>query len=204
VLPTLAIVLLPATALAELPPPAPTDGKARTAGRFEDGPWHTEVLLGFGTLVGSAGIAIGYNVDERVELGAGVGTNFLGPIGGPYARFRPLMGITRGGRLHAMSLDTGISMGRYEDVFDGVFDSMSHRPPEEDPDYESDYAMWAQIELSWETWSVGGFTLRIGNGAAILLNPEALDCDVDPEFQSNCDKGGRMVPVYTIGLGHVF
>ncbi len=172
--------------------------------RFSDRPLHLEARAGFGTLVGLLGATAGYNVHDRIELGAGGGVNIWGPMGGAYVRLRPVGGPRPNGRLHAFSIDLGVSAGPWRDAFAGWFPAMGHGDPDDYERYHSDLAVWLQGELSWETWSVSGFTLRLGAGYATMLNRSDIVCYNAARPDESCGASGAVttVGVFTVALGY--
>jgi hypothetical protein len=174
---------------------------------FADDPLHAEALLGLGTLVGFGGAVLGYDVHDRIELGAGIGANHRGLIGGPYVRVRPIAGVNRrSDRLHALALDAGLSVGPYEDLMNQGVLLPSVGGGEELPKgrYISDSAYWLHLEPSWETRSTTGFTLRLGLGFAKLLNPGSIRCVSPPSHEPCSGDAATLIPVVSVGLGQAF
>src|SRR6185436_17859549 len=101
------------------------------------------------------------------------GVGLGGLAGGGYARFRPVRGVTSGGRLHALTGEVGYSLSKFRSSPD-LFSAMGH-----DSRYEertAELAHFAQLDMGWETRSTSGFTLRIAIGLAFMLNPGSMKC----------------------------
>lgn len=171
---------------------------------FSDAPVHLMAMVGFGTLTGFVGLTTGYNVHHRLELGAGVGFNAQGMMGGPYARIRPFAVARQKSRtLHAVAIDLGLSMGgyAYRQSFAGA--ALAHSPANEHPYYHSDFAMFLQSEVSWEMVKLGGFSMRAGAGVTTLLNPGNISCD-EPTSEypiDACEDPPGLFPVMLFQVG---
>jgi hypothetical protein len=168
--------------------------------RFDDRPFSVAAVLGLGTLVGEAGVTLGYELDDRVAIGAGIGANLMGWMGGPYVRFRPVVGMTsKARRLYAFSIDTGVSIGPYVDAAGGLASSGGMVEPEPRR-LGHDTVAWLQLEPSWETQSASGMTIRTGIGWSVLLTPEAVGCE-GPSDGESCGDPTPLVGVATFAIG---
>jgi hypothetical protein len=157
--------------------------------RFGQTPLHAEARFGFGTLVGFAGGTLGYNLHDRLEVGAGAGWASGGLALAAYARGRPIRGMGRGS-LHALTVELGYSTSAYDE-----FEPFAERQ------VLSDRAHWFQFDLGWETQAPGGFSFRLAAGLATLLNPSGLYCENGEGEREECSPGARCLPTFTIGLG---
>ncbi len=174
--------------------------------RFDDDPGHVAVVGGFGTFVGLLGVAAGYNFDHRIELGAGIGLNAWGAIGGPYVRLRPVAGTRRKTHsLHALSFDVALSAGEYHYRGSLLSGAMGHTSTDDLPSYDSDLALWLHVEPSWEVVNDGNFALRLGAGLATLLNPSSVRCTpAETDMAAPCGSVNTVLPVVVVGVGPVF
>jgi hypothetical protein len=169
--------------------------------RFDDRPVTFGAVIGFGTLVGEAGITVGYELDDRLAVGAGIGSNFEGWMGGPYLRMRPVVGMERTGRrLHAFSVDVGLSIGPYDDSFSIPTSGIHQDLDEPSRQLGHDTVAWLQLEPSWETKSASGTTVRLGTGWAVLLTPEAVGCE-GPLEGDPCGDPTPVTAVVTFSMG---
>jgi hypothetical protein len=178
----------------------PVDAERR---RFDDRPFSFAAVVGLGTLVGEAGFTLGYELDDRVAIGAGIGTNLMGWMGGPYVRFRPVVGMTRKARrLYAFSIDTGLSIGPYVNAAVGLASSGGlHEYGAPEPQrLGHDTVAWLQLEPSWETQSASGMTIRTGVGWSVLLTPDAVACE-GPLDGDPCGPPVPVVGVVTFAIG---
>jgi len=174
---------------------------------FADRPVHLMPMVGFGTLVGFFGLTLGYNVHDRVELGAGIGLNAVGAMGGPYVRFRPVTVTRQKSRtLHAFALDVGLSAGGYSFRQTFMGSALAHSPAAEHPYYHSDLVYFVQLEGSWEMVKLSGFSLRAGAGFSRMLNPGDVECD--PPTSENaaepCGVPPSVFPVMLFQFGTTF
>ena len=105
-------------------------------------------------------------------------------------------------RLHALSLDAGLSIGHYDDTVGdavgGFMSAMSHDGPDEPPRRHlgDDIVAWLQLEPSWETRSESGTTVRLGIGWSVLLTPAAVSCE-GPIDGRPCGDPMPVVGVFT-------
>jgi hypothetical protein len=174
---------------------------------FGDDPWHLMATVGFGTLVGLTGVTLGYNVHDNFELGAGMGLNAQGAMGGPYVRVRPATWTRRRTHLlHSITLDLGLSAGRYSYREDFASLGMGHTSPDDLPLYHSEFALFLQTEVSWEMVTKDGFSLRAGGGGATLLNPGNVQCDPPTSGapQEGCGAPPKFFPVMLFQVGKAF
>jgi hypothetical protein len=165
-------------------------------GPFPDRPLLVELRSGMNASTDMIGVAGSIHAWNRVGAGLGVGIDpWLSPQFAGLLRVRALQGMTR--RKHAMLIELACSQGRYRQV-------PSYEPcggSEEDSRRwkVSENARWLQLDVSWETEARSGFTLRMGIGAAMLLNPSSFYCQDDA-----CASPRRVVPAVTIATGWAF
>ena len=185
-------------------PPAEPEVEPRS---FSDRPGHVMLQVGAGTLVGLLGVTVGYSVHDRLELGAGFGTNGLGSMGGPYVRVRPAV-TTRGRNrtLHAFAIDLGLSVGKLSYQQNVGAGALGHTRTDEWPHYHSDLALFLQTEFSWEMVKLGGFSMRGGGGLATLLNRGSIECDpsLADTAAAGCGNPPSFFPVLLFALGTAF
>jgi hypothetical protein len=170
-----------------LPPPA--RGAAWSERRLA-----LEGHFGMATPVGLAGITVEYSPLPVLALGAGIGTNFLGPEPAALVRVRPLDGVR-----DALVVSAAYSVGPYgfkPISIDGSAGSGKGY-------WHANALQWVQGDIGWEHRSRKGLVIRIGLGLAYVVNRGALEC-VRGEF--GCDESSKPDHLLTFdfGLGYAF
>ena len=153
-----------------------------------------EAHLGLATPVGTAGFIAEYSVLPFLGLGAGVGISpgnrentVLGAI---VARLRPLRV-----RQNALVIGTAYSFGRFHLFQFNIGDTPSET-------IGAPLAHFAQADIGWERRSPHGFLIRLGIGAAFLLNPSDLTCT---QSGSPCTPpASKTLFTFDLALGYAF
>lgn len=173
--------------------PAPAEAAARGAA-WKERPVSLEGHLGIATPVGFFGGTVEYSPAPYFAIGAGVGTNFLGPVGAFLMRLRPLFGVR-----DALVISGAYSVGEYGfqpislDGSEGSGKGYWHASP----------LQWAQVDVGWEHRARKGLVLRIAIGRAFVLSPDALRC-VSGEFGCDSADKPRQLGTFEFGLGYAF
>lgn len=171
-----------------------------------------EARLGFGTLVGGAGLVGDVNAFDGLAVGAGVGLNPWGFAWGAAVRVRPV--VFRSSRLlHALTVEAGYSNAKYADDDDsgpiwGVLDG--GRDDEQQPgvsgaDYVPETAHWIQGEAGWEGRLRSGLMFRGTLGVAWLAAPISWRC-TSLGSAASCDEPApsSSTGVLTLAVGQAF
>jgi hypothetical protein len=154
---------------------------------FDDRPFNVQLRLGFGSSVGVSGLVGEVDLDDRINIGAGAGTNLRGAIVGAHVRLRPLVFRTsQGGAAHAIPIEAAVSRSRYSgalgdgflsDLCEGAWNDPKSRCY--DPPITAEWVWWGQIETGWEFRHRSGLSLRATTGVAWLLATPNWQCTID-------------------------
>jgi hypothetical protein len=149
------------------------------AGSWRSRPFSLTLHFGIATPVGAVGVAFDYAPFRWVSAGCGVGTNFVGPEGSCFVRFRP----NTAGEL-AFYEGGGISGGPYTQSEENrlgllapIFGPLSLMG-ERRPSRHWQFATWINVECGFELRRLAGRTWRVYLGAAVLANPS--DSQIEP------------------------
>lgn len=181
----------------------------RSSIAFTDRRFQLETRVGIDTSVGEVGLVGEYNLFERLAIGAGFGTNTLGPEWGVHVRLRPIVGTSSSGRrLHAFTVETALSRGQYAgtiDVLPSLGPCMEGDTSGCPTERSAEWMTWLQFELGWETRAEYGFSLRLSSGYAMALNAPAWKCTVLGKAVT-CDKssGNADSTTFTVGVGYAW
>ncbi|MEZ4223428.1 MAG: hypothetical protein R3B13_20950 [Polyangiaceae bacterium] len=202
---------------------APEVSSAQDAGghyvHADDSAWekHFAVLgiVGFGTPVGYAGLAVEYSPTPILALGVGAGlgsgtentdclaSGHVGVCEGPLADRVQLAAMGRLRLLReqggAVTIGGGFSTGGYSwDEF--TTDAPAHKSAER--------AYWVNMELGGEFRGATGFSARGFAGYGRMLNPGALECVESGVNTGHCDEDhqgdGEGVVYFGGGFGWAF
>jgi hypothetical protein len=164
--------------------PAPPTKPSRQV-RFDERRFSIVSILGFATTVGLAGAGAQYTLAEAVTLGAGVGTNAVGPQFTGYVNLRPLHWSANKVAI-GVGPQIAYAAGPYTEMLDywpdGEGGSRSRMPHD---------AQWIQVDLGVDVQSANGFVFRFSQGVARMLNPR----DYEDE---------QLIPTTTVTLGYAF
>jgi hypothetical protein len=169
---------------------------------FDDRPLSVNGVLGFGTPIGLAGAVVEYSPFARFAVGAGAGTNAVGPQATAFVRLRPVL-WEKPERVFAISFEAAFSGGKYASEW-----SMFHAVPLEDPGttFEVDPALWIIGEAQFEYESRSGFHLVLtGQGWAHLLNQGAARCRDSTGVATRCSERlpqGGDLPEFRVEVGY--
>jgi hypothetical protein len=161
---------------------------------FEERRLALEGHLGIATPVGTLGFVAEYSVLPFLGLGAGAGVSFGNRgntvLGAVVARLRPLRV-----RQNALVLGGAYSFGGFHLFEFGIGDTA--------PDsIGAPLAHFAQADIGWERRSPRGFLIRLGLGAAWLLNPSDLTCT---QAGSPCTPpSSKTLFTFDLALGYAF
>jgi len=179
---------------------------------FDDRPFNLQLRLGVSSNVGLAGIAIEYDVDDRVNVGIGLGLIRSGVVSEAHTRFRPLVFRMRGGKsAHAVVVEGAVSRSRDDgSSFERLGYCAADRPdptsPCFDPGYLPEWVWWGQLEVGWEFRSKTGILVRTTSGLAFLVTPSehVLTTSNGPvSYRENVPA--RVLPyATTFALGYAF
>lgn len=181
--------------------------KARAEERTEPWsyPWSIDAQLSSPLVLvdpapyGWLGASMGYSPARWLAIDAGAGVGYLGPKGtlgydlAVMPRFRVAFQANK-----AIDFGAGVSTGKYwwnETPFDSAGATKSW-----------DWAIWANMEVSYEWRAASGFELRPYLGLARLLNPGAGICG---ELVEHCrtvhaaDPSG-VLPYFGMAIGRAF
>jgi hypothetical protein len=194
-------------------PVEPIEVREEERVRFDHRPFGLQLRLGFATSVGLAGVVGEYDVADWINVGAGLGTNALGPIGGAHVRLRPaVLRTLAGGAAHAFVIETALSRGRYQGSIGGIFSAMCEGSADDprsncyDPPVTTEWVWWGQAEIGWEFRGRSGFVFRATTGVAGLLGTPEWKCTL----QGKPAPCGRHLPeailpgTLTLALGYAF
>ena len=183
--------------------PEPARSGARR--RFDDQPWVLSAELGLASLVGLGGLLAGYNVHDRLEFDAGLGSAAGGdPAFAINAHGRPLLWYSpRREQLQSLTLDVGFSFSRYETVNLGVQGKAAFAENSDGPTYHLALAHWFQYAFGWEMLTQHGYDLRAAFGVAIPTNTSEVYC-TNSEGKTPCPSRITPLPSLSFSVGHVF
>lgn len=210
--------LLAALGLSVIAPTAPAeslpDRTAEHPVHFGDRPLQLEAIVGLGTKVGIAGLAVDYNFGDAFALGTGAGLGIHGPLWEVHARFRPVLGRlgVQKDLLSALSIESAFSRGQYADLPDYLGEISC----EGDSSRVGDHCFhantvprltsFAQLELGWELRFASGFGLRLSGGVASALHMATPQC-INAQRQT-VPCGGpepqRTIVALTSAVGYAF
>jgi hypothetical protein len=144
---------------------------------FDDRPFNLQLRLGVSSNVGLAGVAIEYDVDDRVNVGIGLGLTRPGLVTEAHTRFRPLVFRMRGGKsVHAVVVEGAASRSRYDGISsEPLGDCAGNLQDATSPCLDRwslpEWVWRGQIEVGWEFRSKTGILVRTTSGVGFLLTP---------------------------------
>jgi hypothetical protein len=150
--------------------------------------------LGIATPVGFFGGTVEFSPSPYLAIGAGVGTNFVGPVGAFLARLRPLFGVR-----DALVISGAYSIGQYGFApisLDGSAGSGNGY-------WRASPLQWAQFDVGWEHRARKGLVIRIAVGRAFVVSPDALSCE-PREFGCDGADKPKQLGTFEFGLGYAF
>ena len=184
-------------------PPAPLSYRER--------PLHLEVLTGIATSVGLFGVRGEYNLGDAFALGAGIGTNGIGPEWEAHARWRILRNVHRNTLYSALTLEGAFARGKYAGSFDldlGIAecDQLDPNGGCYKPPISPQTVNWGQVELGWEAMFRSHVTLRLAAGLAHQIGTYHWRCNA---LGDSVSCGTRALPseelfVFSFALGYAF
>jgi hypothetical protein len=150
---------------------------------FDDRRFNIQGRLGLGTSVGLTGIVGEFDIDDGLNVGAGFGSNIVGPVGEVHLRLRPAVFRTQaGGAAHAVVVELAGSRSRYGGSIDGLVSIGCEGPwddprsPCYNPPVVPTWVCWGQLDLGWEFRHRSDFLMRATTRAAVLLTNSEWRC----------------------------
>jgi hypothetical protein len=167
---------------------------------FTDRPLAVMGVVGGGTLVGTIGALLDYTPAPALSLGAGAGSNFVGPQFAAYLRARPFYWERRK-RALAIAMTGALSTGPYQE-----YDlDLGHGDPRSETTAGLERAVWMQLDVSFELRARSGFGLVAGFGYARLVDSSGAYCRVGGVKQpGGCGPAEVELPTLTVMLGYAF
>ena len=133
--------------------------------------------------MGVTGIVGEFDIDDGLNVGAGFGSNIVGPVGEVHLRLRPIVFRTQaGGAAHAIVVELAGSRSRYAGSVEDLLSLGCEGPRDDplsqcyDPPVDPVWVWWGQLDLGWEFRHRSGFLMRATTGAAVLLTNSEWRC----------------------------
>jgi len=166
-------------------------------------PFHLELETGTASPVGVLGVRAEFSIGDPLALGAGIGTNGLGPEWELHARWRVVYGVNHKRHFYdAFTIEGAFTRSRFGGSPDISLDGGCGDCDE--PKVVAQEQSFAQAELGWEGMSAARVTLRAALGAARRLGTAAWRCESGIRPVPCGATPGTLLPVIAFAAGYAF